>query len=150
MALAPPLPPRKKKSSLKEYKRGEPEVRLARALNNWRQATTAAKYGEAILKDMGSSVVLTNGQLERLVDCAHFGKVTTMDQLNREVQWSSADEFGQDVLNIILAECPPQPRIRKRRKKAVASNGSTVRQPLGTNTQVLNLQPAGSASGVSV
>ena len=149
MEPPPRPPPRPSKSSLKEYVRGEPELRLSQALGAWRRATTIKKFGHSILRDVGSSLVLTNDQLERLVDCAHFGKITNVEQLKKEVRWALIDEFGQDVVQIIMTECPPQPRVRTRRKKTTASKRSRVRRPLGTNTRLLNAQPVASTSGVS-
>ena len=97
---------------------------LSEALNDWRQKKTKEKYGVAVFRAVGSSLILTDRQLERLVDCAHFGKITNVEQLKKEVRWALIDEFGQDVVQIIMTECPPQPRVRTRRKKTTASKRS--------------------------
>ena len=141
--MDPPSAPATKpsKSSLKKYKKGEREQRLSQALNAWRQRVTVEKYGEAILRDVGSSLVLPNELLERLVDCSHYGKITNMEQLGKEVDWILADEYGPEVVRLIMDVCPPQPRKRGRRPKKTAPGGTTARRPLAENGQILNAQP---------
>ena len=145
----PPPPTKSSKSSLKKYDRGEPEMRLAKALNEWRRKATIEKYGEAVLRDVGSSLILPTELLERLVDCAHYGKITNLDQLHKEVNWVVDDVFGLEVIGIITSMCPPpQPRQRKRPRPREEGPSRTlnVRRPLGTNRRVLNTQPAPSVS----
>ena len=82
-------------------------MRLAKALNEWRRKATIEKYGEAVLRDVGSSLILPTELLERLVDCAHYGKITNLDQLHKEVNWVVDDVFGLEVIGIITSMCPP-------------------------------------------
>ena len=147
----PPAPTTKpSKSSLQKYKKGEREERLSQALNAWRQRVTIEKYGEAIFRDVGSSLVLPNELLERLVDCSHYGKITNMEQLGKEVDWMLMEEHGPEVVRLIMDICPPQPRKRVRRRKKVSAGEPTARQPLGTNVRVINAQPGAPVVAVSV
>ena len=115
-------------------------MELAAALNKWRQRTTARIYGDAVLRDVGSSLVLPNELLERLVDCAHFGKMSSMDHLRREIDYDLSEELGLEILQIIKDICPPPSRPAPRPRQRKTTKRSNVR-PLGTNSRLLNTQP---------
>lgn len=50
--------------------------------------------------------------LDRIVKCAHFKKIATVEDLKKETQWPRATELGQSVVELVLAHCPipaPEP-----------------------------------------
>lgn len=129
---------------------------LCEALNTWRQKATVEKFGESVLRDVGSVLVLSDGLLERLLDCAHYGKIGTLEDLRREVSWSLVDELGPDVVRIILEVNPPRPRARAsrptggtRRARPLPSRTASAR-PLATNSRILNLSQYTPATIVSI
>lgn len=128
---------------------------LSQALNAWRQKATVDKYGLAVFRDVGSSLVLNDRLLERLVDCAHHGKIRTLQDLQREVDWSLVDELGPEVVRIIAEVNPPRPRaqatrtaVRTRRTRPSGPEDQGPR-PLATNTRILNAPQSVSATIVS-
>lgn len=117
---------------------------LSQALNAWRQKATVDMYGLAVFRDVGSALVLNDRVLERVVDCAHHGKIKTIEDLRREVDWSLVEELGPEVVRIITEVNPPQPRARatrmacRTRQPRVPPSSAGVRRPLATNSRILN------------
>lgn len=129
---------------------------LSQALNAWRQKATVDRYGLAVFRDVGSALVLNDRLLERLVDCAHHGKIRTMEDLRREVEWSLVEELGPEVVRIIAEVNPPRPRARatqmacptRRPRLPPSENGA--RRPLATNSRILNTPQAAPTTIVSI
>lgn len=113
---------------------------LAQVLNAWRQNVAIERYGLAVFREVGSDLVLPDQLLERLVDCAHWGKIRTIEDLRREVDWGLVDELGPTVVNLINTVSPPLPRARATRMAPPHPSRSTVRRPLATNSRILNAQ----------
>lgn len=113
---------------------------LAQVLNAWRQNVAIERYGLAVFREVGSDLVLPDQLLERLVDCAHWGKIRTIEDLQREVDWGLVDELGPTVVNLINTVSPPLPRARATRMAPPHPSRSTVRRPLATNSRILNAQ----------
>lgn len=128
---------------------------LSQALNAWRQKATVDMYGLAVFKDVGSALVLNDRLLERLVDCAHHGKIRTVEDLRREVDWSLVEELGPDVVRIITEVNPPRPRARatrmacRTRRPRLPPPVDGARRPLATNSRILNAPQATPAPIVS-
>lgn len=142
------LPPnaRTPKTKVRAYTREEADMRLRAALNAWRQATMVANFGEALMKEVGSSLVLPDVQLERIVDCAHGGAIKSVDDLRREVDWYFTDELGLDILDIINKNGPsslplPPPPLEE------ACSGPEA-HPLGPNNRILNAPSNGAISSL--
>lgn len=117
---------------------------LAQVLNAWRQNVAIERYGLAVFREVGSDLVLPDQLLERLVDCAHWGKIRTVEDLRREVDWGLVDELGPIVVNLINKVSPPLPRARATRMAPPPPSQSTVRRPLATNSRILNVQSSAS------
>ena len=113
---------------------------LSEALNDWRQKKTKEKYGVAVFRAVGSSLILTDRQLERLVDCGHYGKITNLEQLRKELDWVLSDDLGLEVVKIIIDTIPISQVQERRRQQRVASRRSRAsrRTPLAANTRILN------------
>lgn len=78
------------------------------------------------------------------MDCAHHGKIKTVEDLRREVDWSLVEELGPEVVRIITEVNPPQPQARatrmacQMRQPRVPPSSVGVRRPLATNSRILN------------
>lgn len=71
--------------------------------------------------------------MDRIVDCAHYGVLGSMQDLRREIQWSRVDEFGEQVLELIKKNAAPPPPVQN-----MPSAPRAPRQPLGVNNRLLN------------
>lgn len=49
---------------------------------------------------------MTDALLDRIVDCAHYSKITSIDQLERETKWPHTQELGSHVLAFIQIHFP--------------------------------------------
>ena len=114
---------------------GPLDLSLYKALNSWRQRHAAKVYGEGAARDYGPSLVLPNVILDRIVDCAHWHKLNTADDLERETDWYHASDYGSEVIDIIFSfrssSVPPSPP-----RNAQQESGPSV---LGVNSTVPNM-----------
>ncbi|KAF8961254.1 hypothetical protein BDZ97DRAFT_1621327, partial [Flammula alnicola] len=62
-------------------------IQLRNALEDWREAATEQHYGYSSLVDFGGTLVMPTDVLNQIVVCAHFGKITTKDDLAKETRW---------------------------------------------------------------
>lgn len=79
---------------------------LRNALHEFRRAATTKKFSRAVLKNSGPGVVMSNEVLQRIVDCAHWHKIESPEQLEKETRWAGAAEFGEEVIILINEHCP--------------------------------------------
>lgn len=121
------------KTRINPYISTDNDKQLRTALTRWRQQQTIDTHGHAILKAVGSALVLPNGVMDRIVDCAHYGVLGSMQDLRREIQWSRVDEFGEQVLELIKKIAPPPLSVQH-----VSPMPGAPRQPLGVNNRLLN------------
>jgi hypothetical protein len=49
--------------------------------------------------------------LNRIVDCAHAGKISNIEQLAKESGWTKERlaEYGEDLVKMVLEHYPPSP-----------------------------------------
>jgi hypothetical protein len=47
--------------------------------------------------------------LQRIVDCAHFHKIESREQLEKETRWAGAAELGDEVIALVQEHCPRPP-----------------------------------------
>ncbi|KAJ7626573.1 P-loop containing nucleoside triphosphate hydrolase protein [Mycena polygramma] len=93
------------RSRLGPYKAEASDMNLRDALHDFRrQATLARPNGRAILKNSGPGAVMSNEVLTRIMDCAHFFKIGSTEQLSRETR--PAAEYGVAVLDLIRLHRP--------------------------------------------
>ena len=90
----------------KKYKRPESAAALVSALRAWRIEKTAVTCGSAYLSDYGASLVLPTDTLEKLVDLAFAGRISSLENLLGATPWRKAPVYGQEVLDIIRQHCP--------------------------------------------
>ncbi|KAK7015675.1 hypothetical protein R3P38DRAFT_2543472, partial [Favolaschia claudopus] len=109
----PKPPPVPHKSRIAKYESEARDMKLGDALHEFRRDATRRKFSRAVLKNSGPGVVMSNEVLQRIVDCAHWYKVQTIEHLEKETRWAGAAEFGADVLALIDTYSPrpvaPQP-----------------------------------------
>jgi ATP-dependent DNA helicase RecQ len=84
-------------------------MNLRDALHEFRRNATVKKFSRAILKNSGPGVVMSNEILQRIVDCAHFHKIESREQLERETRWAGAGEFGDEIVDLIGKHRPKSP-----------------------------------------
>ena len=75
---------------------------LACALDDYRVRRTEQKFSRAVLDDLGPSLVLPDGVLQRVVDAARAQKIRTLEDIHRETNWIKVQDYGEDVLKIVL------------------------------------------------
>lgn len=95
------------------------DMKLTDALENWREETTKIRYGEAALLDFGPSLVMTARILDRIVDCVHYNKISSVQDLARETRWDEISRYGAEVLALIQS-------IRPAPISTIQSSDSTV------------------------
>ncbi|KAJ7800013.1 hypothetical protein B0H13DRAFT_2390679 [Mycena leptocephala] len=94
------------KSRNKPYKAEARDMQLRDALHEFRRAATVMKFSRAVLKNSGPGVVMSNEVLQRIVDCAHWHKIDSTEQLERETRWAGVPDFGAKVVALINEHCP--------------------------------------------
>ena len=124
---------KKGKSKVAKYESGPLDLSLYTALDSWRLKRTITAYGEGALRDFGPSMILPNTMLDRIVDCAHWNKIKSVDDLRRETDWFHAGVYGPEVLDIII-RIRPAP-VPSRSQGPNQGNNISV---LGNNSSILN------------
>ncbi|KAH9839264.1 P-loop containing nucleoside triphosphate hydrolase protein [Rhodofomes roseus] len=129
-----------RKSTIKRYDLGQQERDLRNALLKWSDDETESIYGPTVLNIYAGSLFLPLDMLDRIVDCAHAGKLSSREDFKREIvsakDW--AERYMDKVLEIIrgiypqpadpepipppapqagdLADNAPQPEATRRKK----------------------------------
>ncbi|KIJ09489.1 hypothetical protein PAXINDRAFT_17430 [Paxillus involutus ATCC 200175] len=96
------------RSRLPKYTKGKHDYDLQDALHDWREEKTADMYGWACLNDHGPSLVILNSILDRIIDCAHHGKIHTSQDLQKETGWTDSEKDGSEILSLLTAHAPPR------------------------------------------
>lgn len=99
---------------------------LRDALHEFRRDATVKKFSRAVLKNSGPGVVMSNEILQRIVDCAHFHKIESREQLERETRWAGAGEFGDEIVDLIGKHRPKPPPTADEFNEGDASSSSRV------------------------
>jgi hypothetical protein len=97
------------------------DMALRDALHTFRRQRTIDKFGLAALKNQGPGIIMPTEILQRIVDCAHHNKITSIKELEQETSWSRAAEYGDEILLLIRTHQhqPPPPTPS-------AANGQTL------------------------
>ncbi|KAG1762220.1 hypothetical protein EDD22DRAFT_738626, partial [Suillus occidentalis] len=61
------------------------------------ESTTRRVYSDSILHDHGPGVTIS----DLVLDCAHYQKIYTLDDLHKETKWSRVNHFGDDIIAVI-------------------------------------------------
>ncbi|KAG6373132.1 hypothetical protein JVT61DRAFT_6739 [Boletus reticuloceps] len=101
LIVLPPPTTTVQHSRLSKFSMGPKEHELLEALEDWREQKMITVYGKSHLINIGPAIILPDEALDCIVDCAHFLKITTIDDLVSETHWSKANIFGMEVLEVI-------------------------------------------------
>lgn len=103
-----PKPPKTKLHRVKSnYEKGRADFALRDALLQFRREQTIKTFGISTLKSLGPGIILPNQLLDRIVDCAHYGYITSAQNLLDYTRWDGAFEYAPDVLVLIDAHRSP-------------------------------------------
>ncbi|KZP32768.1 hypothetical protein FIBSPDRAFT_722178 [Athelia psychrophila] len=105
---------RRNRAHVPKYDTQPHDMQLRKALHQFRKDETIKTFNLATLKNLGPSIVMSNKTLDRIVDCAHIHKITTISQLKHETQWSRADTYGVAVIALIVVHSPSIPPVPAR------------------------------------
>ena len=86
--------------------RSTADMKLVDALENWHEETTKARYGDATLLDFGPSLIMSTKVLDRIINCVHHQKISSLQDLARETRWDKVSRYGAEILALILAIHP--------------------------------------------
>ncbi|KAM6491382.1 P-loop containing nucleoside triphosphate hydrolase protein [Amanita muscaria] len=111
---------------------GQRDKALEYDIEIWRRDKTRVIYGIACLKHEGPGLVMAATVRERIIKCAHFGKIKTVANLERETRWSGSHEYGPEIIKIIEKHYPPDP--------PPLPSPSQVRPPLQVSTPQIGNQ----------
>ena len=84
---------------------------------------------------------MSNEVINRIVGCAHYHKITTVDDLLKETDWlrERVSEYGEDILSLIRQHCPPASETEvgpgPSRKRAQVKCGAC--QEFGHNSTII-------------
>lgn len=103
------LPQEKEMSTEDKERQLETDQVLRMDLEKWRRDMTVKKYSRGHLRNLGAGLVMGTTTRDRIVECARYGKIRTIANLDRETKWTGANEFGNDILKIIEEHYPIDP-----------------------------------------
>ncbi|KAK0495075.1 P-loop containing nucleoside triphosphate hydrolase protein [Armillaria luteobubalina] len=88
----------------KEYERGPAEMALREALVAIRRELWREKFpGGSILSPQA---LMPTVLLDRVVDLAHYGRLETMVDIRKQLDWAYAEKCGPSILVLIEKMCP--------------------------------------------
>lgn len=98
-----------KRSRIADYKADRTDFALEADLHAFRKARMIAVRGSAHFRSYGAAYIMPDDFLKRIVDCAHFHKILTSEDLQKETRWHRVSTDGEDVLALIQKHRPPPP-----------------------------------------
>ncbi|KAF8168693.1 P-loop containing nucleoside triphosphate hydrolase protein [Pholiota molesta] len=114
------------KSNIKPYKMSTVDFDLKDALKEWRRRTAFHKFNASTVRTLGVRILMSDNILARIVDCAHAGKLTSIEDLSKEsgLAKDRINEYGEELVKLILVYHPlPAPPT------AVTDNPTRKRAP---------------------
>lgn len=91
------------KSHIKPYTKTLVHFNLRDKIFEWRLENAVKKLGVLAIRKYGPELFLSDQLVDRIVDCAHHGKITLCDHLLKETHWRKdrVDEFGESLLTVL-------------------------------------------------
>ncbi|THH18248.1 hypothetical protein EW146_g2695 [Bondarzewia mesenterica] len=139
-----PPPPSARRLDMK-YKATPIDMDLRGALHEFQKERMQAKYGAALLKNLGPAMIMSNDILQRIVDAAHTGHITSIGDLKHDLKWNQVEEYGQDIVCIVSAHAPPTPPISNPRAAAPRQLGPAQSNVPSRNMALSPALPSGAA-----
>ena len=121
---------------LKVNERTPAAVKLIDALEDWCEATTKKRYGEAALLNFGPSLIMPTRVLDRIVDCVHYNKISSIQDLSLETRWDEVSRYGAEVLALIQAIHPPPPTDDPARPQSLKGTPTVKKMRCGSCGQL--------------
>ncbi|KAJ6570792.1 hypothetical protein B0H10DRAFT_1665003, partial [Mycena sp. CBHHK59/15] len=88
------------------------DMALKNDLHLFRKERTIAVISRASFRNHGAGAIMSDEVLDRIVECAHFGKIQTTADLVKETHWHRAAEDGAKILALIGQHHPiPAPPL---------------------------------------
>ena len=103
MSKQPPAP---QHSRIPKYSRVPSDLAIRDALDDWHEEKTSSVYGWHHLCSIRPCIVMSDGTVDRIVDCTHHCKIQSLADLKKETGWIDVDQFGNEVIAIILRHVP--------------------------------------------
>ena len=88
-------------SSIPAHQVNETDAALCHDLEDWRCMEMEKLYGKSHLQNLGPGLVMGTMVRNCIVDCAHFSKIQSVVDLEKETKWGSSTEFGPAIIKII-------------------------------------------------
>jgi hypothetical protein len=78
-------------------------------LFDWRDEKAITKFPQAHVKDFGGGLLLSDQNIQRILQCASSYKLSNVEALLKETNWRKdwADELGESLLSVIHTHYPP-------------------------------------------
>ncbi|KAF8193661.1 hypothetical protein BJ912DRAFT_924339 [Pholiota molesta] len=99
------------KSHVKPFTMSDADRNFKTDLQTWRRHVASAKFNGPTVRTLGVRILMPDQILDRIIDCAHAGKIVNVEQLAKESGWGKERliEFGEDLIKMILKHYPPTP-----------------------------------------
>ena len=88
------------------YEPSENDKTFRKQLDSWQWEMANKVYTEFFTADFGCYTFMTDDVLNRICDASHFNLTTSVENLAKETRWNSSKEYGQHVIEIVLAAYP--------------------------------------------
>ena len=89
------------KSHIKPYDVADTDRDLKQMLLDWRKQMMVAKFGSVVARKYGGKYFLADDLVQRLVDCVHASKISSVESIEKETHWSRVKEHGALLLDVM-------------------------------------------------
>ena len=131
-----------KKAHCAHYEMGPRERDFKAALSQWRSEKALDKLGETDFTEYGVILFMSDEIFHRLIDCFHYGKISTVDSIRKETRWRHdlADTYGPSLIALIrqFDPTPTLPLAQNENSREAAplnSSSANPRNPKGGKTR---------------
>lgn len=98
-----------KRSYCAPYEMEAKDRTFQRALLDWREEKALEKLGDNDYEEYGVVLFMSDEILQRIIDCFHYRKISTLDGIKKETHWRSdlIETYGPSILTIVQKVDPP-------------------------------------------
>ncbi|TFK59388.1 hypothetical protein BDN72DRAFT_780824, partial [Pluteus cervinus] len=102
-----------RRTSKKKYDMNDKDLALRGAIEVWREIEAEEKLG-SVIEDDGATYFMADEVVDCIVRCSHHGKIKTLEDLKREVEWNSdwLVEYADKLISIIMLHNPPAASVK--------------------------------------
>lgn len=89
------------------------DINLKEGLKLWRREQAIAILGQQKVRKWGAVLFMSDEIVQRLVDCAHDGKIRTAEHIAKETRWRGdyIEQCAVSLLAVIAAHSLPLPAV---------------------------------------